>query len=264
MKVTLIITTYNWTEALNVTLKSALLQSILPDEIIVADDGSKQETIDFVKTWQEKSKIPIIHSWQEDKGFRLATSRNKAIAKSKYEYIILVDGDLFLHKSFIEGHIRHAKENQFCVGTRVIMGDESSKQIIKEPQFGLQITLFSKGILKNAKNAVCSNLLSKMISYHTTSHKKVRGANMAFWKTDLLRVNGFNEDFVGWGREDTEIVVRLLNAGIKRKNIKFNANVLHLYHQECSREMLSENDDILKTAIDKKQKVCANGLDKHL
>lgn len=100
MKVSLIITTYNWIEALNVTLQSAMQQSILPNEIIIADDGSGQETMDFIKEWQKKSKIPIIHSWQEDKGFRAASSRNKGIAKAKYEYIIMVDGDLHLHKNF--------------------------------------------------------------------------------------------------------------------------------------------------------------------
>lgn len=264
MKVSLIITTYNWVEALNVTLQSAMQQSILPNEIIIADDGSGQETMDFIKEWQKKSKIPIIHSWQEDKGFRAASSRNKGIAKAKYEYIIMVDGDLHLHKNFIKGHLRHAKEGQFSMGTRVIMNDIFSKKIIENFQLGNKIGFFSKGILKNAKNTISCDILSSFFSYKTNSCKKVRSANMSCYKKDLLKVNGFNESFIGWGREDTEIVVRLLNAGIQRKNIKFNANVLHLYHKECSRKMLPENDKILQRTINEKLRWCEKGIDRYL
>lgn len=263
MQTTLIITTYNWVEALNVTLQSVMQQSVLPDEIIIADDGSGQETIDFVKEWQQKSKVPIIHSWQEDKGFRLAKSRNKAIVKSNYDYLITVDGDLFLHKDFVKGHLRHARKGQFCMGTRVIMGKEKSQEIIEDIAKGQNVGFFSKGILKNAKNTICCNGLSDVFSHETKSYQKVRGANVAFFKSDLLKVNGFNEAFVGWGREDTEIVVRLLNAGVRRKNIKFNANVLHLYHAENSREMLPENDKILQLGILEKRTWCEQGIRKN-
>lgn len=264
MKTSLIITTYNWKDALNVTLSSAMQQSVLPNEIIVADDGSRQETIDFVKQWQQKSKVPIIHSWQEDKGFRAAASRNKAIAKAQYEYIIFTDGDLFLHKDFINGHLRHAKKGQFCMGTRVILNEHKSSEIIKNVAEGHNVGLFSKGILKNTKNCICNNLLSDLFSHKTVSYKKVRSANMACFMNDLLTVNGFNEAFTGWGREDTELVVRLLNAGVCRKNIKFNANVLHLYHPENSREMLTQNDAILNAAILQKLTRCKKGISQYL
>lgn len=264
MQTTLIITTYNWVEALNVTLQSVMQQSVLPDEIIIADDGSGQETIDFVEEWKQKSKVPIIHSWQEDRGFRAAASRNKSIAKSHGDYIIMVDGDLFLHKDFIKGHLRHARKGQFCMGTRVIMGKEKSQEIIEDITKGQNVGFFSKGILKNPKNTICCNGLSDVFSHKTTSYKKVRSANMSCYKKDLVCVNGFNEAFIGWGREDTEIVVRLLNAGIHRKNIKFNANVLHLYHPENSREMLAENDAILAKTIMKNLICCEKGIDQYL
>ncbi len=264
MKVSVVITTYNWPEALNITLSSLQKQTVLPNEIIIADDGSGKATEDLIQDWQQKSKIPIVHSWQEDDGFRLAKSRNKAIAKTKGDYIIMVDGDLFLHKNFIKSHKDKANKNQFCVGTRVLLNDIISKKIINDVREASKLSFFSKDLLRNRKNILYLKLLSTIFSFKTKSYHKVRGANMAFWREDLLKVNGFNEDFVGWGREDTEIVVRLLNAGITRKNIKFCANVLHIYHKENSRKMLPENDKILQNTIDAKLTRCNNGIDKYL
>lgn len=262
MKTTLLITTYNWPEALDITLRSIDNQTIKPTEIIIADDGSSKETQNLIEKWQTKSKTPIIHSWQEDIGFRAAASRNKAIAKSSGEYIIMIDGDLVLHPNFIENHLKHCKTNQFTIGPRVLLKENYSKSLLVEKNIDFSIK--SKQILANRKNTINSSLLSKMFSHITKSDKQVRSCNMACFKNDLITVNGFNEDFIGWGREDTELVVRLLNKNIKRKNIKFNANTLHVFHKENNKKMLSTNDAILeKTRIEKLTR-CKNGLDKYL
>lgn len=261
MKTTLIITTYNWPKALEITLKSVANQSVKPNEIIIADDGSGIETQNLIKSWQLKSKIPIIHSWQEDVGFRLATSRNKAIAIASGDYIIMIDGDLILHQNFVKDHIKHSKPNQFVIGTRALLNENYTKELIDNKNISFNISL--KNILSNKKNLINNNFLSKLFSFKTKSDKQVRGCNVACFKLDLIKVNGFNEDFIGWGREDTEIVNRFLNAKIIRKNIKFNANTLHIYHTENSKKMLKTNDEILETT--KKQKLisCQNGLNKY-
>lgn len=262
MKTTLLITTYNWPEALDITLRSIDNQTIKPTEIIIADDGSSKETQNLIEKWQIKSKTPIIHSWQEDIGFRAAASRNKAIAKSSGEYIIMIDGDLVLHPNFIENHLKHCKTNQFTIGPRVLLKENYSKSLLVEKNSDFSIK--SNQILANRKNTINSSLLSKIFSHITKSDKQVRSCNMACFKNDLITVNGFNEDFIGWGREDTELVVRLLNKNIKRKNIKFNANTLHVFHKENNKKMLSTNDAILeKTRIEKLTR-CKNGLDKYL
>ena len=111
MNISLIITTYNWKEALEVALLSAFGQTLLPDEIIVADDGSRAGTGNIVASLAKDAPIPVLHSWQEDKGFRLARSRNRAIAKARGEYIILVDGDVVLEKHFIEDHYKFKNYN---------------------------------------------------------------------------------------------------------------------------------------------------------
>jgi glycosyltransferase involved in cell wall biosynthesis len=262
MTTTLIITTYNWPKALEIVLMGVENQTLLPDEIIIADDGSTKETEDLIKRWQTKLKTTIIYSWQEDIGFRLATSRNKAIAKSTGDYIIMIDGDLVLHPNFIKDHVSHCNKNQFVIGTRVLLKDDYSKQLLSKKNINFSVN--NNNILANSKNLINNSFLSKICSYKTTSYKQVRGCNMACFKTDLIKVNGFNEDFIGWGREDTEIVVRLLNAKIIRKNVKFNANVLHIFHPESTRKMLITNELILKKTISEKLIRCQNGLDKYL
>ncbi|MBC5836627.1 glycosyltransferase family 2 protein [Flavobacterium muglaense] len=262
MKTTLLITTYNWPEALDITLRSIENQSIKPTEIIIADDGSTKETKNLIEKWKVKLKIPIIHSWQEDIGFRAAASRNKAIVKSSGDYIIMIDGDLILHPEFIENHIKHCKSNHFNIGPRVLIKEDYSKKLLEKKSIDFSIQ--SNHILANRKNIINSNVLSKIFSHLTKSHRQVRSCNMACFKKDLIKVNGFNEDFIGWGREDTELVVRLLNANVKRKNIKFNANTLHIYHKENNKKMLTTNDLILERTLSQKLASCQNGLDKYL
>lgn len=262
MTTTLLITTYNWPEALELVLMSVENQTIMPDEIIIADDGSTKETKDLIRHWQNKLTTVVIHSWQEDIGFRAAASRNNAIVKSSGDYIIMIDGDLILHTNFIKDHINHCKSNQFVIGTRVLLSESYSNQLLLEKK--VNFTVNSNQIIANYKNTINNSFLSKLISYKTTSYKQVRSCNMACFKNDLIKVNGFNEDFIGWGREDTELVVRLLNAKIIRENLKFNANALHIFHPENSKKMLPLNDLILENTIKKKLNRCQNGLDKYL
>jgi glycosyltransferase involved in cell wall biosynthesis len=262
MKTSLLITTYNWPEALEITLLSIQNQVLKPSEIIIADDGSGIETLNLIKLWQRKFEIPIIHSWQEDIGFRLATSRNKAIAKSTGDYLIMIDGDLVLHQNFIEDHVKHCKKNQFVIGPRVLLNENYSNELLINKDISFSVP--SHGILANKKNLINNNFLSNFFSYQTKSDKQVRGCNMACFKSDIIDVNGFNEDFIGWGREDTELVNRLLNLNVSRKNIKFNCNTLHIFHKENSKTMLSLNDDILEKTKKNKLIRCENGLDKYL
>ncbi|MEZ9130610.1 glycosyltransferase family 2 protein [Vibrio breoganii] len=260
MKTSLIITTYNWKEALQVVLESVKNQTRLPDEVIIADDGSTADTSSMIKTQQEQFPIPLIHSWQKDNGFRAAESRNKAIAKASGDYIIIIDGDIVLNEYFIEDHILSSKCNYFIQGGRVSLGKQFTTNFLslsKNPSF------FSADI-KNRKNTIRSNILSNLFSRKINSANSTRSCNMSFWKKDIIKINGFNEDFVGWGREDSEFVHRLLNSGIHRLYLKFSGIGYHLFHKENSRGSLKENDDILNTTINDNLRWCENGLDKHL
>ena len=263
MTVSVIVTTYNWPEALVLTLQSLLNQSRLPDEVIVADDGSKEPTARTVADFAKEAPFPVIHSWQEDDGFRLAMSRNRAIAQAKGEYIIVIDGDLILHPRFVEDHLKHAAPKRYLQGGRVLLGPKISEKIFDGSFDPKGLSIFSSDI-KNRKNALRSPLLAKLFGAESTSFKAIKGCNFSLFKEDILSVNGFDNEFVGWGREDSEFVARLYHNGVKRKNLKFCAVAYHLYHPENERAALAENDRRLETTLKEKKIRCADGIHRFL
>ena len=257
MRVSVIITTYNRPDALLLVLQSIESQTKLPEEVIIADDGSNDNTEKLIINYQESSSLNIIHSWHQDNGFRVAKSRNKAIAKSYGDYIILIDGDIILHPKFIQDHVNNAKVGYFIQGSRVLLTQDITEQTIISKK--ISFSFFSKG-LNSKKNAIHSNFLSKIFSTNNNSVRGTRCCNIAFFKQDCINVNGFNNEFEGWGREDSEFVVRLINYGIKRKNLRFNAIQYHLWHKEIDRTSLDSNNQLLQNSIENKLKVCKKGI----
>ncbi|MBC3541897.1 glycosyltransferase [Rufibacter sediminis] len=261
MTTSLIISTYNWPEALEVVLKSVALQHELPDEVIIADDGSRAETKAVIERFQQNFPVPLRHCWHEDTGFRLAAIRNKAMAMATSEYLLSIDGDMVLHPDFVKSHKRMARGNTFIQGKRVLLQPELTRQILHTKKW--HITPFTSGII-NRFNAISSKTLAKLGSRKRPDIKAIRGCNMAFWRADVVKINGFNENIQGWGREDSEFAIRMLNAGVERRNLPFGGVGYHLYHPENARTSLPENDKILADAIEMKSKWCENGIGKYL
>lgn len=262
MKISLIITTYNAVVPLELCLESVLQQTMLPNEILIADDGSTNETKDLISLFQQKSTTPIKHIWHEDNGFRLTVIRNKAIAQCSGDYIIQIDGDLILHPKFIEDHFRFAEEKCFVGGSRVSLQQNLTQKL--QQTKSLSVSCLTPGA-KNFFNGIHCNSLSKLfVNYKKNNIFSVRGCNMAFWKKDLILVNGYNEDMIGWGREDSELVSRLCNANVRRKFLKFGGIVYHQYHETNNKEQLNTNDNICKATIENKSTFCNNGLNKYL
>jgi glycosyltransferase involved in cell wall biosynthesis len=258
IKHSLIVTTYNRPDALDLVLKKIADQSIKPFEVIVADDGSASDTRIIIEKYN--SKIPnLIHVWQEDKGFRLARIRNLAIIKSTGDFISMIDGDMVLHPDFIKDIQSHIKENFYLQGKRVLLSEETTNKLINNHDYHLH---FFSSRIKNRFNTLSIPLLSKLISRKFNSIQSVKGCSMHFWKQDAIKINGFNEGFVGWGREDSEFLCRLLNSGVQRRNIALGAVAFHLYHQEAQRTMLTTNDIILNECIKFKKTWCEEGIEK--
>ncbi len=256
----LVITTYNRKDALELVILSALNQSVLPSEIVIADDGSRPDTANLIAAYKDTSPVPIIHCWQEDLGFRLAAVRNLAISRAKGDYIIMVDGDMVLHKHFVKSHLRYAAPNRFLQGSRVLLQERLTRQAIAKKQ--INFSFFSWGI-KSRLNALYLPWFSHLFSYSLSDLTRTRGCNQSFWKADIFEVNGFNEDFVGWGREDTEFMVRMLNAGKHCFKVKMEGFGYHLHHPESSKQMLKTNQQILDDAVLQKSTRCSNGIDKY-
>ena len=261
MKVGLIISTYNWVEALSQVLYSIKCQSYFPDEIVVCDDGSRSETKNFIIGLQKNFPCKLKHVWQEDKGFRLSKSRNKSIALAKYEYIIVIDGDMLLHKDFIKDHVKVAKKNTYIQGSRALLQEKYTIKTLKENFFSKPP--FFSNASKNKGNLIRSPLLSFFVALKSNQNlNRIRGCNFSLFREDIINVNGFNEEFVTWGKEDSEFVQRLFNYGVYRRNLKFSGIQYHLFHKEGFSN--NSNIDLLNNSIDHKIKFCKKGIDKYL
>lgn len=263
----LIIATYNWPSALRLCLNSVLEQVILPDEVIIADDGSGPETGSLVEQYRARFSIPLKHIWQPDNGFRLALIRNKAFAAATSDYIVQIDGDLLLHPYFIHDHLRFARPGTFVSGTRALLEEGFSRQLMGAPAAPAPAAIkISHPHVKKKYNALRWPLLSAinyLLQRKKTNVYYVLGCNMAFWKKDLWKVNGYNEAFTGWGKEDNDLAVRLMNAGVQLRFVKFGAIVYHLHHKESTRETFAVNEALFRQSIENKVTYVETGMDQH-
>ncbi|GGE06508.1 MULTISPECIES: glycosyltransferase family 2 protein [Sphingobacterium] len=251
--VAIMVSTYNWPEALERCVQTILAQDRLPDEILIADDGSGEATKQAVERLKSLSKLPIHHIWHPDEGFRLSVIRNKAIEAAQSEYIIQIDGDILLDPHFISDHLSLIEPNAFLCGSRVWVDQEQSKELLE--QKGTIKVDRSKFPLSFILNSMRSGFLSRFLAdrYKKNQPKILRGCNMSFWKSDLIKVNGYNESIQGWGAEDSEMAFRLMNSGVKKRFLKFAAVAYHLYHKENNKDNLAKNDLILEETIDQKK-----------
>lgn len=261
----LIISTYNWPEALDLVLTSVLRQSKMPDEILIADDGSTESTKLVIEKYKKIFKIPVIHIWHEDKGFRLAKIRNKAIAKAKSEYIIQIDGDIILNRHFIQDHKKFAIPGTFVRASRVYINESFSNKLLKKTAF--KISAFNKNI-SNFFSALripsLWPLFEKKYKIKGAELYEIHGCNMAFWRSDAIKVNGYNETFNGWGPEDKEFIARLLNIGVQKRFLKLGAITFHIYHRENAKTYLEKNESAFKETVALKKVYCESGINQYL
>jgi glycosyltransferase involved in cell wall biosynthesis len=262
ISVALIISTYNWPQALNQTLRSVANQTILPNEVLIADDGSDERTANLIQEFQTiHPTLNIKHVWHEDNGFRLAAIRNKAIRMAQSDYIIQIDGDIIINKNFIADHLSIKAIGYFVTGSRLLLGKKITEVLFESEKVNIA-ALRWKG--KNFFNTLRIPFLMRLLqnTYKTKGKHLdyVKGCNMAFWKSDLYLVNGYDESFIGWGREDSDICIRLINAGVKKKFIKFCAVQYHLHHPLASRDQFEANDILIEQNKLQRISFCKHGL----
>ena len=259
-EISLVITTYNNPVFLEIVLKSVLRQRVFPFEVIVADDGSGEETRLLIERYRKIMPVPLVHSWIPDEGFRVAKSRNIAISKASGEYIILVDGDMVLTTHFVEDHKSLMKQGQFVTGSRARLKKNATKKLCMNTNKCIHI--WSKGLGRRLV------LLRIPFMHYFIKGKRglahARSCHMSFWKNDFVAVNGFEEKFIGWGYEDSEFVQRLYNNGLKRKNAKLLAGAVHLYHPEKATDYAKRNLDMLKQTIALVKKKAELGVNQYL
>jgi glycosyltransferase involved in cell wall biosynthesis len=263
MRLTLVITTYNRPEALAAVLATVRRQAVAPDEVIVADDGSEVATRDAIARFSGTVGYPVIHVRQEHEGFRLTRLRNLAIARARGELIVFVDGDMLLHPCFVADHRRHARRGTWIQGVRVQLDHAATARAIAAP--GSLPGFFSggAGILRRTY-MIRSPVLARAATRLANAVIAIKGCNQSYWREDLIAVNGFNEEIVGWGPEDKELSARLKTAGIARRTVMFGAVACHLHHAPASRERYEANAAVFARTRAQRLARCPQGLDSHL
>lgn len=254
MKTSLIISTYNSPDMLRLSLMSVAAQTRLPFEVIVADDGSTNDTRRLIEKAAEVFPCPLKHAWQEDRGFRLAESRNNALRMCQGDYVVFIDGDIIMEPHFIADHERMAERGFFVIGSRTKLSSKASARILRKKSVSVHWYSPGVGSRLNALYLPCLTPLTKNL--YASRKDKGRGCNMAMFLDDLKAVNGFDSDMVGYGLEDTDILLRLLNFGLRRKFAKFQAIEYHLYHKE--KDFAPDNHALL--AANQGKARCRNGI----
>ncbi|RTY92390.1 glycosyltransferase family 2 protein [Flavobacterium sp. GT3R68] len=257
----LVTPTYNWPEALELLLFSAMNQTVLPNEVLIADDGSREDTKQLIEHFQKRFPVPLIHIWHEDIKNRKPKIMNAAIAAAKYDYIIEIDGDIIMNRHFVEDHLTFADKGLYLFGSRVniqkqILPDLFSRKII-------HFNFFSKGIKKRGRT-LRFPFLMKFAKIVDKRSSKLRGCNMSFWRSDFIKINGFNESLVGWGIDDSEMIQRLHNLGIKGKRLKNAGIAYHIYHKEQSKSHIEINNEIERETTEKKLTFIEKGINQYL
>lgn len=263
MRISLVVLTYNWPQALERLLASAAAQSRLPDEVIVADDGSREDTRALVARIARNFPTRIAHVWHEDLGFRAARARNLGIAAARGDYVILVDGDMLLHPEFVADHERLALPRAALQGSRLDASEEETARLLAggRPRFGpLMPGRFPP------HRAIRWLPLSR-IKARSSSGGRIYSCNMSAWRDDLLAVNGFDERFEGYGGEDQELAKRLRHAGIRRRQLKFAGLAIHLRHStrapDDPNDMRLPNNRLLAETMATRAVRCERGIDAH-
>lgn len=255
MQISIIITTYNSPEYLRRVLEGYADQTVLPLEIIVADDGSTEDTAVVVRSVAAKLPIPVKHVWHEDAGFRAAKIRNEAVKAAEGEYIVFTDGDCIPSRYFVADHGYHARPSHFIQGKRMLVGEQLSQHYMRG-SFWNDLRYCTQGLLSG-----CHHLLRfRDVTFVKQGLRGIRSCNMGVYKKDILTINGFNESFIGWGREDSDFAFRLMQAGVIRRDPVFSAIVYHLWHQENSRDALQSNDTLLQQTFLAGSYRCTDGI----
>ena len=274
VKISIVLATYNWPAALDVILINLLpqLQKYPQVELIIADDGSGPETKAIVDKY--KNLLPKLqHIWHEDAGFRKSMILNQAVAASRGEYLLFLDGDCVPFPDYIAEHLKLMENKYFVAGNRVLLSQIYTKYALQNPavistmfEWNSLTWLIAK--LNHKVNKVLPGLrlgAGKWRYSRSSNWKYPKGGNFALSRRDFLTVNGFDESFSGWGHEDADLFIRLLHNGIKIKDGRFAIPVLHLWHKESDRGQEQSNyQRLMERLLDKSCIKSTVGIDKYL
>jgi len=268
VRTAVIVTTYDRPDALEAVLEGYLAQEAAAFELLIADDGSGPATRALVEAYARRAPFPLRHAWQEDRGFRAAAARNRALSQTQADYVIFSDGDCVPPPFFVRRHVALAEPGYFVAGNRILLSEAFTREVL-EQRVPIHRWSAARWLLAWAKRDV--NRALPLVRLPDWSFRKlapqrwqgVKTCNFAAWRADLVRANGFDERYCGWGLEDSDLVVRLLHAGVKHKSARLYAPLLHLWHRENDRGGLAQNEARLADIIASGRTKALEGLDRY-
>lgn len=270
---TVVVSTYNRPRVLELVLSGFARQTRTDFELIVADDGSGEETAAVVRQFERRSPVRVRHLWQEDRGFRKTMILNRAIVEAASDYLIFCDGDCLPHRAFVAGHLKTRAAGRFLFGHAVFLGPESTAALAPDDVESGRFEAWTWGRLRGGPGGTDRRVynglylgtgwLSRAAAVWFDRHgRRARGRNLSVARADLLAVNGWNQDYQRPGREDDDLVVRLYRLGRRGRSVRFRAVVFHLHHPPHARELFATNDEILQEVIRSGVIACRNGIRK--
>lgn len=262
MRVGLVVTTYERPLALVRVLHSVLAQSRLPDQVVVADDGSGPQTAGVVAAVAERAGLPVQHARQDDVGWRLCRARNLAVSLLDTEYVLMIDGDMLLDRHFVEDHLRHARPGCWVQGSRLPLGPAATARAL-EQEPGCFTARPADTDLRHRPLARRRPGLAAALHRVGNALVAVKGCNQGFWRADLQRVNGWDESITGWGPEDKELCARLGHAGVRRQSLVAAGLAWHLHHPPADRNEAAAGHRVLAATLAARRHRCEQGLDSH-
>jgi glycosyltransferase involved in cell wall biosynthesis len=247
--ISVVMTTYNWPEALEVSLESFRSQSDSDFEIVVADDGSGPATKLLIERIARDFPVPIKHVWQPDVGFRLSAIRNRAMEAASGDYIILMDGDCFVMSDFVAQHRRLCEPGMFLSGRRTWLGPKLTRRILaaRKPLSDAWPYWFLWAFVGQLTGPFELISLPSRLWFRyrlKNRYQRAQTCNLGYWKADCTAVGGFDERYVDHGLEDSDFVVRLFRAGVARKEGAHGSIVLHLHHSRRERAPAARNAEM--------------------
>ena len=245
--ISVLLATYNWPNALKLCLESLATQTDRDFEIIIADDGSTDSTKQLIDAFKQSHSISMAHLWQDDQGFRKTKILNEAIAIATGDYLVFLDGDCIVQPDFIERHRALSQKGFLVTGSRVLLNEKLTKDVLSWTSWSF--SRFNANLLAYRLSGAINKFWPIKIklgngnwrNYKKFVWRRIKGCNMACWKSDAQAINGFDETMTGWGHEDADFVFRLQRHHIQRKSGSWATEVFHLFHKIHDQSNAAEN-----------------------
>jgi glycosyltransferase involved in cell wall biosynthesis len=227
MRLSVVVLSFKRPDALALVLRGLLLQRVLPLEVVVTEDGAEEETRRCVERARATFPVQLVHLTQEHAGPRMARARNRGIAAARGDYLVFLDGDMVPGRQFLADHKDFARPGAFAQGSRALASEACTRKLLSAGR--TEVSPLMRGLTRR-HNLLRAPLLRDAWGRPQRRRDGAKSCNLAFWRDDLLALNGFNEGMEGWGLEDAELVQRAFHLGLWRRDLRMGATAVHLWH----------------------------------